>query len=78
MHISILKDANGCGVNAIGTWTNLIKFWLILQHIGRPIECVNARFVKFQWMISSFPQEQFQQFYEFSGGGGGDNRKVPK
>ena len=36
--------ANGCGVNAIGTWTNLIKFWLILQHIGRPIECVNARF----------------------------------
>ena len=28
-------------------------------------------------MISSFSQEQFQQFYEFSGGGGGDNRKVP-
>ena len=45
MHISILKDANGCsGVNAIGTWTNLIKIWLIVQHIGRPIEYVNARF----------------------------------
>ena len=28
-------------------------------------------------MISSFSQEQFQQFYEFSGGGG-DNRKVPE
>ena len=28
----------------IGTWTNLIKFWLILQHIGRPIEYINARF----------------------------------
>ena len=41
---TFLKDANGCGVNAIGTWTNLIKFWLILQHIGRPIEYVNARF----------------------------------
>ena len=39
-----LTYANGCGVNTIGTWTNLIKFWLILQHIGRPIECVNARF----------------------------------
>ena len=30
-------------------------------------------------MISSFSQEQFQQFYEFSGGGGGvNNRKVPE
>ena len=29
-----LTYANGCGVNAIGTWTNLIKFWLILQHIA--------------------------------------------
>ena len=35
-------------------------------------------FVKFQLMIYSFSQEQFQQFYEFSGGGGVDNRKVPK
>ena len=32
-----LTYANGCGVNTIGTWTNLIKCWLILQHIGRPI-----------------------------------------
>ena len=24
MHISIVKDANGCGVNATGTWTHLI------------------------------------------------------
>ena len=39
-----LTYANGCGVNTIGTWTNLIKFSLILQHIGHPIECVNARF----------------------------------
>ena len=28
-------------------------------------------FVKFQLMISSFSQEQFQKFYEFSGGGRG-------
>ena len=75
-------------VIATGTWTNLIKFWLILQHIGCPIECVNAIafsyilkeqvFVQFQLMISSFSQEQFQQFYKFSGGGGGNNRKVPR
>ena len=26
-------------------------------------------------MISSFSQEQFQQFYEFSGGGGGITEK---
>ena len=28
-------------------------------------------------MISSFSQEQFQQFYEFSGGGGDTTEKYP-
>ena len=27
-------------------------------------------------MISSFSQEQFQQFYEFSGGGGGKYQHI--